>query len=96
MGHFNTSHVNVNLRLTSIQSRQENDFNTSHVNVNHCRSTLSYIQIHISIHLMLMLIQLAACWKDNSSLISIHLMLMLIEMRKYKEQEQEIFQYISC
>ena len=25
-----------------------------------------------------MLIQLAACWKDNSSLISIHLMLMLI------------------
>ena len=74
IGHFNTSHVNVNLRLTSIQSRQENDFNTSHVNVNHCRSTLSYIQIHISIHLMLM----------------------LIEMRKYKEQEQEIFQYISC
>ena len=50
----------------------------------------------ISIHPMLMLIQLAACWKDNSSLISIHLMLMLIEMRKYKEQEQEIFQYISC
>ena len=55
--HFNTSHVNVNLRATRFVYSIVDYFNTSHVNVNPCVRIATNADILISIHLMLMLIQ---------------------------------------
>ena len=53
---FNTSHVNVNLFITSTLTASVRDFNTSHVNVNQLHILSCLCMYRISIHLMLMLI----------------------------------------
>ncbi len=54
--HFNTSHVSINLPIFFKAVTVESDFNTSHVSINHNRIAAAGRQLHISIHLMFLLI----------------------------------------
>ena len=54
--YFNTSHVNVNPKSLFLMQRVMLHFNTSHVNVNQKLVNDTEYTSHISIHLMLMLI----------------------------------------
>ena len=67
--------------LSSCSSNRDintSNFNTSHVTVYHLSSFPWYARLLISIHLMLLFIQLPSTLSDSSSVISIHLMLLFI------------------
>ena len=93
---FNTSHVTVYPCCTSEKSLVQLHFNTSHVTVYLPVLPTEISTPQISIHLMLLFIQLPSTLSDSSSVISIHLMLLFIWLIPVRTVIIVAFQYISC
>ena len=77
-GHFNTSHVSINLDTEELMDTVVTDFNTSHVSINRNRASGEWNHLHISIHLMFLLILYHISYRIPKNIISIHLMFLLI------------------
>ena len=77
-GHFNTSHVSINLYTHLPTSLELYYFNTSHVSINRQKTPAAKLEKLISIHLMFLLIFVLVPWFSIKQIISIHLMFLLI------------------
>ena len=72
------------------------DFNTSHVSINRNRASGEWNHLHISIHLMFLLILYHISYRIPKNIISIHLMFLLIHNLTDTMVWWDVFQYISC